>query len=234
MFRKINIHLAGIITLLSMGFLASCGSSGSGSNNQGTSFLAYGYFVEINDTVVPTSAADVPLFTDVSPTGADGLSFTRLIGVQNRLTRQFIRLVKADCEYKIDGSYIDLPSDSMAMSRVLAPATDEDNQPPPVTGDPEINPDASTFAARIDLISPDMFAFINNNRAYLPQLPFRMVASCSVTGVTQAGDTITTNPISYFIHFYEEAECCTGVGSIPGFQLGTGTGGDFITIDDDN
>lgn len=229
MFRKINIHVAGIAALLSLGLLASCGSGGTGSNNQGASFLAYGYFTIIDGEIVPIGNVNLPLFTDVSP--FDGLSYQPLIGVENKLTKQFVRLLQADCSYKIDGSFIDIPNDSSAMSTVLAAAPAPDApEAPPVNGDPEIDPNRSVVAHPIDMISPDLFAFLNNNRAYLPQLPFRMVATCSVTGVTQGGDVITTNGLPFAVQFYEAAECCTGAGLIPGFQVGTGTGGDFVTV----
>ncbi|HMO18018.1 MAG TPA: hypothetical protein PKA63_11805 [Oligoflexia bacterium] len=220
------------ITITAVSFLSiltiSCGSSGT-NNDQGTSLLAYGFFVLVNDQPVPSSFATVSLFSDLPVDGIEGRQLVRLIGVENRMTRQFVRLLRADCSYNIAGSFIRIPNDSITLSRVLGPAPDPNNpQPNPGGGGAggDIDPGANVFLSNIALMSPDLFSFLNNNRNLLPELPFRMSITCAVTGVTQSGTTMKTNDVNYFIQFSDEPECCTGD---PGFQQGPGTGGDLVT-----
>jgi hypothetical protein len=217
---KYNKKLLGVVSSIVVAAGIGCGGS-STSNDQGTSFLAYGYFRLIEGEIVPVGGAILTLNPDNTLTGVDGVNDIVLIGVENRLTKQFVRLQRADCDYTVDGSFIEVPSDSTPMSTVLADAPDEtDENEAVVGGDAEINPNRSIIATPINIVSADLAAFLNNNKAYLPQLPYRLTASCSVTGVTQAGDVITTNSLGFFINLVEESECCTGAG--PGTGVGTG------------
>lgn len=79
------------------------------------------------------------------------------------------------------------------------------------------------------ILTPDLFAFLNVNRNYLPELPFRLVATCHAIGISQAGDVFETNPLRITVQFVDVSECCTSTGneSPPGFQQGPGTGGSF-------
>ena len=124
--------------------------------------------------------------------------------MENRLTSQFIRVVRVDCDHEVPGASIAIPSDAWAMGTVIAPS------------DPESTAASQAFA-QIEIVSPDVMQFLNVNRASLPELPFRMVSTCSATGVTQAGDTLTTNPVFYTIQFADAPEpgaaTFVGVGS---------------------
>ncbi len=219
--RKIvKCLLVGVVVF---GFI-SCGGSSS-NNDQGTSFLAFGYFEDSTGSV-GKSGDILPLFSDVSPLGFDGLQTTVFMGLRNNLSRQFIRLVRIDCDYSVEGSFISIPSESYASSTVLG-ATPTDGAAGGVTTGALGN--ISYFGFQI--LSPDIYSFINNNKASFPELPFRMTAICSATGITQSGDVLTTNPLNYFIQFVENSECCSdfnGDGN-PDFQTGNGTGGDLIT-----
>ena len=85
----------------------------------------------------------------------------------------------------------------------------------------------SELVVPIELVSPDIFAFINNNMNSMPQLPFRMQIWCTATGVTQAGDTVTTNPVYIWVRFVDLEEG-PGVGPV----VGIGTGGDIAFTGD--
>lgn len=214
------------ITILGLSFLsifaASCGSGGS-RNDQGSSFLAFGYFADTTGEVGETGAI-LPMFTDFSVSGSDGLQRITYMGLRNLMTRQFIRVVRVDCDYKVEGSFIKLPSDSFGFSTVLGPVPEAGTA---VDGEPIAQISYSGF----QVLSPDLYSFLNNNRSLLPELPYRMVATCAATGVTQSGTTMTTNSLNYFIQFVEPSECCTGAeqDGIPDFQQGPGTGGTLVT-----
>ncbi len=233
---------------LALGILLSLGCGGGATNNdQGTSFLATGYFKRNSptDATLAPSTGDVALLnSDVAVSNIDGLFTTAYIELQNRLSRQFIRTVRIDCKYEIPGSNIDVPDDSFQVSQVLGPA--QAAAPGVATPTAPAAPGAGGGAAgggaaggvgalassnRLEflVVSPDLYSFLNSFRASLPVAPFRMIATCSATGVSQAGDVFTTNSLNYLIQFVENAECCTGTGTTPGFQNGPGTGGDLTS-----
>jgi hypothetical protein len=221
-----RVTLSGMLLLL--GVLTGCGGSGT-NNDQGTSFMAMGYFQDSSGDV-GDGGAIVPMFRDIgTPFGPNGERYDiqqhiTWMGLLNRLERQFVRVVRIDCSYKVEGSFLNVPNDSFGLSVVLAPTSDEE----PGAG---ILPNISYSPFQI--LSPDIYSFLNNNQALLPQLPYRMVATCSATGVTQSGTTMTTNPLNYFVNFVDESECCTGgeAEGVPGFQAGPGTGGTLLTTD---
>ncbi len=224
---KLSKKISILISLASITALASCG--GSSNNDQGTSFTAFGFFKD--STGDAGDAGNIlPLFTDVSPTQTDGLYATTFIGVQNNLSSQFIRVDRIDCRYEVEGSFIEVPNDSFPSNIVLGALPSTDQTTTPTTGTNTIsNQGYSEFI----VVSPDIYSFLNNNKSYLPELPFRMTATCDATGVTQAGDVLTSNPLNYFVQFVDQSECCTGTGATPGFQTGPGAGGDLITAEGD-
>lgn len=230
MFRsdKILKSVLGFVVLVS---LVSCG--GASNNDQGVSFLATGYFKRPvgGGELTPSSGSVANLFSDTSATGSDGLFVEISMGIQNNLTKQFIRVVRIDCDYDVAGSFIKIPSESFPESAVLVSAT-----PPTTTSTSTTAGETTTITSTSSdftsssqiaflVLTPDLYSFINNNKASFPELPFRMTAVCSATGVTQAGDVMTTNPLNYFIQFVEDAE--EGAGTGPG--VGVGTGGTLVT-----
>lgn len=202
---------------------AACG--GSTNNDQGTSFLASGYYdsegTAVNGYILPL-ASDIPNTATEAPGGftnafpADGLQLIVRMRLENRLTSQFLRVQRIDCSYVVPGASpaLALPNDSFNASAVVQPEAQVD------------------YA--FQMISPDIYSYLNVNRNLLPELPFRMYADCSAIAVTQAGDTIVSNPLTFFVQFLDSAECCTGgagpaAGFSGGFQQGPATGGDFTT-----
>ena len=201
---------------LSLGVM-SCGDAGS-SNNQGTSFTATRYCQD-STCAAGSSGAIVALSADrAALTPLDPLSGQILLVAMeftNRLSDQFVRLDRIECDYTVPGSSpaLSIPLDSDAVGIVIEAG--------------------GTAAVEFGIVSPDLFAFLNASRNSLPELPFRAVANCQGVGVTQAGDTLVTNSLNYLIQFSEFAECCTGtgVGGLGGFQTGPGTGGDLVTTE---
>ena len=208
--------------------LVSCG--GSTNNDQGTSFLALGFFQDSNGNT-GDAGRTTALFSDfpLEPFAADGLDIATVlsfIGVENRLTNQFIRTTKMDCSYEIPGARIAIPDDSTTYTTVLPPAVDTAG----------VIQTSQNFT-QVIVVSSDILAFLNLNINSLPEIPFRMIATCSVTGVSQAGDVFTTNPVHYEIEFSDLVECCTGSpddNDDLGFQENPGVGGDLNTFGDED
>lgn len=217
---------ATVVTLLSL--LVSCG--GTTNNDQGVSFLATGFLRSDNGgAYTPSTGSVLPLFSDTSSSGFDGLISEIRMAMQNNLTKQFIRVVRIDCDYQVPGSFITVPSNSFPVSTVIVAAPAPQTTTTTLADGTVITSQSenTTSSAQLGftLVSPDLYAFINNNKASFPELPFQMIATCSATGVTQAGDVLTTNSLNYYIQFVEEAE--VGAGNGPG--VGVGTGGTLVT-----
>ena len=219
--------------LLSVGLivgLTSCGAGGT-NNNQGRSFRANGYCADVGCGDGETGRI-VPLSTDASALSGsvqggllteliplDGQTVITFMEIQNFLSEQFIRVDRIDCAYTVPGADpgLFIPDDSFAVGGTLE-GTGTGGESVGIFG--------------FEILSPDFFAFLNASRNSLPLLPFRIVATCSSTGVTSGGDTLTTNPLNYTIQLGEPSECCTGqsneqAGILGGFQSGPGSGGDI-------
>ncbi len=226
-------------TLIVLGTL-SCG--GATNNDQGTSFLALGFFIDgsgegegdagtivyLNeDTAFRLPTQPIPLFVPVDKDPEEEGLQGGFIGLENRLTSQFIRTVGAECSYEVPGAdpSLIIPNDTWYFTTVLDPA--------PAAGEDEGDEATNQAFVQILIASPSMISFLSVNQNSLPELPFNALVTCVVTGVTQAGDTLETNPVHYQIVFAELPECCSGLDIAgPGFQSGPGTGGSFNSFGD--
>ncbi len=137
--RKLNkISRAAVLGLAGAALasaLIACGTSSS--NDQGTSFLATGFFqnpgtgTSGQTNQQGDSGVTVPLSTDSSVLNfdlpsqvevrPDGLWVTSYLGLQNRLATRFVNVARIDCEYTIPGASISIPPDSYAVGGVLGP-----------------------------------------------------------------------------------------------------------------
>ena len=220
---------------------SGCGSAGSTNNDQGTSFTNIGYFqAGSSDDSNGLAGSIIALGTDrafitAENTGGEtvlleGQILTAAMGLTNRLradTNQladesgnFIQVTKIDCRYQVPGAdpSLDIPTDTNFVGGLVEP------------GD--------QLFVTFPIITPDLFAFLNASRNSLPEFPFRMFLACSATGVTRAGDTITTNESNFLVVVSDQAECCTGEGITSdggfsggsGIQEGPGTGGTVDTF----
>jgi hypothetical protein len=240
--RMAFTNLKDVTKLCAAGIIAGavgCGDAGT-TNDQGTSVTAVGFCGDVTCDTGETGRI-VPLSTDVSNINSgvfplDGQTIVTFMRVQNRLGGQFVRIDRIDCEYNVPGSDINIPRDSFGGGAVI------EATPGGQPGD-----QFSEGIIGFEVVSPDLFAFLNVSRNSLPELPFRATAICAATGVTQAGDTITTNALNYFLQFGEVSECCTGqdpedsitgiddpATSSGGFQLGGGSGGTLNTFGGDD
>lgn len=204
--------------------LMSCGSASN--NDQGASVTNIGYFTDTSGTTGAVGAnlvlgADRPQVIDANGILVDGLQTNVTMGVENHLTEQFVRVVRIDCDYDVPGanpSFV-IPTEQINVGTVIQ--------------------ETGTGFIQFPIITPDIYAILNNNRNLLPELPFQASVVCRAIVQTEAGDTLETNPATFAVVFNDAAECCTGgsgqnpdnneADSTGGFQGGTGNGGTFVS-----
>lgn len=190
MLRKLTLAL--LIVLFA---LISCGKAGT-NNDQGVIFQSTGYFADVTGAV-GRSFIVAPLSSNTSDFGGfgafNGRTTTTFIGLKNSLSTQFLNLTRIDCDYQIAGASISIPSDSFTAGGLI--------------------PKVGALFYQFEILTPDITAFLNVNRNSLPELPFRMVASCSGVAISEAGDTLVTNRSPITIQFVEAAAVSTNPGS---------------------
>lgn len=230
---------ASVLTSLTLALAAGCG--GASSNNQGTSFLAFGWsdLANIASPSPNLAALQVPLATDTAiletnGLGLEGSAYFVAMALQNRLTTQFIRVARVDCSYDIQGTGLFVPDESINVSAIIAPT--EDAEAEEGANSTLVEESGNFKYVGFPIITTDILSYLNVNRNSLPELPFRITATCHAVGVTQAGDTLETNDITLPIFFHDPAECCTGAtgetpGTSGGFQTGAENGGG-VNFDD--
>ena len=141
------------------------------------------------------------------------------MGLENRLSKQYIRVTRIDCDYEIPGAdpSLSIPAGVFNMSTVINGIGDDDEEGDGGVGDVK-NPVFSQFI----MVSPDLFSFLSVNQNLLPELPYHMTAICRATGISEAGDVLTTNDSPYQIIFSDQR---TDGDTTTGFETGPGTGG---------
>lgn len=224
MSSKLKIRLGTLVGMLVVCgvYIVGCGTT---NNDQGTSFMANGWFANV-DGSTGLSGANVLIASDISATSgvlgiiddseedeifvlpSDGAQFLAFMGVQNRLSNQFIRVVRFDCSYHIPGASISIPDDSYNTSFVIPAAGGGTN-----VVDGNVVEPAQSYVG-IELLSTDLFSYLNVNRNSLPALPFRMTATCTAVGVSQAGDVFETNELVFPMTMVEESSSTIGGSSI--------------------
>lgn len=237
---KRKIRLMTLVSALLAGANFGCGGGdvlggGATNNDQGTSFLAFGYFGDTTGSVGVTGlqtflAADNNVTAGFQGTvngiAVDGRRSIVFMGLQNRLATQYIRVTRIDCDYTVPGAdpSLSIPSDSFNTGAVISAAGTTNAAGGPTAGQ------APRAFLGFNVISTDIYSFLNVNRNSLPELPFRMLMECRAVGVTQAGDVFVSNPLAFNTTFFDSAECCTGAtletpGNLGGFEIAPGTGG---------
>ena len=207
-----------------VGLALACLSCGSASNNdQGVAFTLFGFSKDGSTT--NDAGAIVPLSTDYEPVAAEDTSsnfigdgVVTFLALQNNLLGQGITLQRAFMEYYINGADIQPPPTSISMGGVLGPAESEDSGgtggdsgasgasgSTTMTGPSSSLPPGFNFPPtryiQIYIVPPDIMAWLNLNRAYLPELPFVMTVRVYATGMTTSGNRMDTNELDYFINF---------------------------------
>lgn len=196
-----------------------CGSGGGNTNNdQGVSFLSFGFFTTFGDSsseevpdgdlgvVLPlggfTSSRNDEGEVEISASDSDSASFYRtIIGLQNNLTTQGIIGQRVFFSYEVVGSNLVIPDESFAISSLMGPSGGDAAQGEDTGGSSSLPDGFSNLGARsyteILVLPPTVIAWLVANKASLPAFPFTLEATVTVRGVTTSGDVFTTNALTY-------------------------------------
>ena len=197
--------------MLSLLLLAAVGCGG-GRNDQGVSFVFYGWYTDIGDLnsnglatgIVPLASLNPevnPEEAGVTPSSTGGGTWA-FAGVQNHLSGEAIRVERAYHTYFIPGASIQPPATSVAAPGSLGPAQgvvgatnefgDTGSTLPPSYGERGSIGWIGTW-----IIPPSVKEWIFLNKEYLPEPPFTLVVTTYLTGVTTAGDRLDTNSVDF-------------------------------------
>lgn len=221
MSKAFKAILVSTLVVLAASNLIGCGSS---NNDQGASLTSLGYFEDSTGSTGFSGAIarinyDRMIFAENEKGNPPTL--IAYMGLQNNLSEMFVNIRRIDCRYEIPGAdpSVRIPSDSTGVAMHMAATGGEGGESKAYVG--------------FMIVSTNLYQYLNVNQASLPELPFYMQITCSATGVTQAGDVITTNEAYFFVDFYEAPECCTidpsnsSNSTDQGFHNGVGTGGTY-------
>ncbi len=182
-------YVRGGIMLISVVAMAMLGCGTATNNDQGVSFTMLGYSVAASAATTPGSGSSAAacstspnlssgVFAIGSQTETSGTTPQVLAGVivRNNLTTQFVRTISANIDYIIPGSQIQPPSTTVPYGGVVAQA-------------------GGLQCGVVAVIPPQVLSWISLNRESLPETPFLVIARTQITGTTQAGDVLTSNPV---------------------------------------
>jgi hypothetical protein len=193
---------------LSLILLAACGSSPT--NNQGVSFTLLGFFQDVateGGNNVGELGQSVPLSDSNPETQADNLAgaVATVVGLQNNISTQFLRVDRLEVDYYVEGSRIQPPSTMIPLTMLLGKA------PTTGTGSSSSSGASSSSTGGISsnniqygqfpIVTSDVMTWLNFNRNSLPELPFTMIASVKASAISSAGDRYYSNEGSYFVIF---------------------------------
>ena len=207
--------LAGIILGTAIA-LSGCGGSGT-NNDQGTSFLAYGYFASATTSTTGVTGVAVSLLegsgTLADSTNPQGFGTVVFMGLQNRLSAQFMRVTQITCGYEVPGSSVALYQNSYNASGVISPAGTAGTS---VVGAGTV----SSVNFGFTLFTHDVLAYFSNRINELPQLPFIMNVECYATGISQSGSVFQTNPLGIQVTMVDDLVTAEPVVDTGGAVLG--------------
>lgn len=195
--RRIGVVVAACLVVV------GCGGGG-GSNDQGVSFRALGVFQESPEQFAPAadtfptadeaagdSGRSIELATtQFIPTdiNGDGDLDGGFLGFRNDLAFQSLNIQGVHVEIFVAGAVINpVATDFVPLSVTLGPAPGPDD-----------DDDAGniTFAQTI-FVSADVMAFLNQNPALLPALPFNMSVVMRGEAISDSGDDFFSNEFTY-------------------------------------
>jgi len=180
-----------LLAIVAATALWSCGSASN--NDQGVSFTLFGFFTSETGGTGEVGA-NVPLSTRSE--GNQGFIAT-YYGLQNNMTGVGIRTQRAMISYYVEGSTIQPPDTTQAVAALMGPSGSAlgSSLPPGFANGKNI------AYAGVPIVPPDIMAWLNLNRASLPELPFQMTVRTYITGITTAGDRLDTNPLDFRVTF---------------------------------
>lgn len=196
-----------LVLVLSLVFISACGSGSS--NDQGVSFTLLGFFSEVGDarrTPPGELGQSVPLSAEnpENQTGNLAGSVSTVVGLQNNITTQFLRVDRLEMDYFVEGASIQPPSTLVAVTTILGASPGDTltgGSSSSSGGGTTTEEDTSAVYASFPIVPPDVMAWLNFNRASLPELPFTMIATVRASAVGSSGARYDSNEGSYFIIF---------------------------------
>ncbi len=202
-------------------FAVGCGSS---SNDQGTTFTHLGYYsgtiANACGGTFPTAISGISLPISViqgEGSGSEnfgGSTALLTVGAQNNLSGQTLRVRRVFYDYYIQGSNVQPPTTSAAMTMLLGPGQSATNADPTQGGNQGNQGNQSNSSlpdslqglcnvgfSQVILVPNDILEWVNLNRNSLPEAPFTMEVTSTLEGVSSAGDSYTSNGATVFIVF---------------------------------
>ena len=172
--------------LLGVGLAFAALGCGSASNNdQGVSFTNLGFFgIDEEDG----ACTDLGITGAAYSLGNSAASLFTCIGLQNNLSGQFIQSQRATISYFIPGAAVQPPTVVVPLAAVLGPGSTGANTTLPDGVDND-----SRAIAGLTLVTTDIWNFLVINERSLPNFPYTMLATVTVSGITSAGDRLDTN-----------------------------------------
>lgn len=181
-----------ILALAFVALLFGCGDATR--NDQGVTFTFLGWFQDSTGTIGQSG-----LVSSLSQTGTETAgtieAVTSFAGLQNNLSDQFIRTTQIVHEYYIPGASVHPPKSAFTFTTIVGPTSGnsggEFNQDGSLPG--SFDSLGSTTFTQVSVITADIRSFINFNRESMPELPFNMIVTSYVKGITSAGVEVSTN-----------------------------------------
>lgn len=241
--RITHMKLFAMVGLVALSVLNGCGSASS--NDQGTSVTFLGYFQAAGagggTGTLPAglSGAYIRLGAEATepgsvPTGAgpgpDG-AFIGYVGFQNNLTKAGADVNRLELDFVIPGAFTNPPSTSVSVGSTMGPLRTTttadpltDSSLPPAYFNIPNRSFAQTF-----IVPSSVTAWINLNRAQLPEPPFMMEVIGRGKYVTTAGDVNVTNEQRLSISVLPETFVAPTEGSDDG-TTGSVTGDESSSV----
>lgn len=164
--------------------MAALGCGTASNNDQGVSFLNFGFFAVDEEGKCSEDGVTGGLFF----LGNSARSLSTCVGVQNNLSGQFIQSNRATISYFVPGAAVQPPSVVVPFTNILGPGSTGAN-----TTLPDGVKNESSVIAGLTLITTDIWNFLVLNQRDLPNFPYTMIATVTVSGITSAGDRLDTN-----------------------------------------
>ena len=204
----------------------SCGGT-AGNNDQGVSFTLLGFFAGVpSDPCGEEPGAVSGVEVGVSEADESNSGVSSVLGLQNNLSGQFIRTQRVFLKYFVPDSSLQPPNTNVPASRVIAPFVSADSEGsfdsslPDSFGDEEIS--CNRAYVRANVITAEVRNFLNINRSSLPEFPYTLIVTATVSGVTSSGETHDTNEVELFVQVNSDLSISSSDGT--GGDTGTDTG----------
>lgn len=185
-----------VASFLLAGAVAGCGSASS--NDQGTSFSLLGFFSEAGSG----ESAELPAFDEISfpisEIDSEGVgrvgAETSVLGVENFLGCQGMRVDRVYLDYFVPGATSQPPSTIQAVSMIMGPSAGETSSCSSSLPAGFANISSRAYGT-VAVVPAAVREWIVLNRASLPEAPFNLIISAYVAGVTTAGDRYESNSV---------------------------------------